>query len=64
MQSLRMHHDGFKVLDSDDDVYVLLHVEVIEIICVKRDDRLERLFQYLLAVLNLLCETCEDNLAV
>jgi hypothetical protein len=64
MQSLRMHHNGFEVLDSDDDVYILLHVEVIEIICVKRDDCFERLFQYLLAVLDLLCETCENHLAI
>ena len=64
MQSLRMHHDGFEVLDSDDDVHILLHVEVIEIIGVESDDGLERLFEHLLAVLNLLCETRKDHLAV
>jgi predicted DNA-binding protein (UPF0278 family) len=64
MQSLRMHHNGFEVLDSDDDVHILLHMEVVEIIGVESDDGLERLFEHLLAVLNLLCETCEDHLAV
>jgi predicted DNA-binding protein (UPF0278 family) len=64
MQSLRMHHNGFEVLDSDDDVHILLHMEVVEIIGVESDDGLERLFEHLLAVLNLLCETCKDHLAV
>lgn len=63
MQSFRVHHDGFEVFDSDGDVHVLLHVEVVEVVCVERDDGLQRLFQHLLPVLNLLCEAREDDLA-
>ena len=45
-QSLGMSHDSLEVLDADDDVHVLLHVKVVEVLRVDRDCCLERLLQY------------------
>ena len=45
-QRLGVSHDGFEVLDADDDVCVFLHVEVFKILGVDRNCCFERLLQY------------------
>lgn len=64
MQSFRVHHNGLKVFDPNSDVHVLLHVEVVKVLGVECNDGLERLFQDLLSVLNLLRKAREDDLAI
>ena len=46
-QSLRMDHDSLEVFDADDDVHVLLHVEVFEVLGMQRDGGLKRLLERL-----------------
>ena len=42
-QSLRMGDDGFEVLDTNDNVHVLLHMEVLEVFCMDGYSGLKRL---------------------
>lgn len=46
-QRLCVRDDGLEILDADDDVHALLHVEVFEVFGVDADGGLERLFEHL-----------------
>lgn len=46
-ECLGMGDDGSEVLDADDNVYILLHVEVFKVFCVDGDRCFEWLLQHL-----------------